>query len=139
VNGWAVYALVVIVGPMLLVVRWLVADSWRTRQRARCAARHANQAWSVAAITARVERERAEDTVAWPQQDDDRDEDAWPTDVLARVTLDDQPTEQIRPAEPPPMPKRPHVDLPYPWPRHPPPQRPDPELLRRIRDGLERW
>jgi hypothetical protein len=138
VTGWAVYALVVIVGPMLLVIRWLVADSWRTRRQARCAARHATEAWSVAAIVARVERERAEQTVAWPEEDD-RGEDAWPTDVLPKATPDDQPTEEIPPVQPPPARKRRYVQQPRPWPRHPPLPRPDPELLRRIRDGLERW
>lgn len=138
-NGWAVYALVVIVGSMLLGIRWLVADSWRTRQRARYAARHATNAWSVAAITARVKRERAEETVAWPQEDDDLDEDAWPTDVLPKVTPADQPTEEIPPVAPPPARIRRYVQQPRPWPPHPPLPRPDPELLRRIRDGLERW
>jgi hypothetical protein len=78
VSGWAVYALMAIVGPMLLVVRWLVADSLQARKRARCLARQVNEAWSVAAILARVARERADEVAAWPQEDPDLDEGAWP-------------------------------------------------------------
>ena len=68
--AWAIYALVIVAGPVLLCGWWLIAGARRDRARARAAARYQPDC-SVAGIAARVEQQRADDAVPWPRTDPD--------------------------------------------------------------------
>jgi hypothetical protein len=146
VSGWAVFALVVIAAPVALVGGWLVVDVLDGRSRLR-----PGDERTVAAIVARVERERAHDAAAWPTIDPDTTETvpllavrADSTEVLPVIEVDsgeepdDAPTNVI-PLVRPALRKRRYVDRrPNPWPRQPPVISPDPDLLQRVRDGLDK-
>lgn len=137
-NGWAIYALVVIAGPMLLIAWWLVADSLRARRQARFIAARQRPDWSVAAIQARVERERADEGVEWPEEDLDAKAAEPPTEMLPANEPYDEPTDVI-PMVTPGHRKRRYGDKSLSlWPRRPLMARPDLELLARVREGLER-
>ncbi len=83
---------------------------------------------SPAAIIARVMRERAAEDFARA-----------PTEVLPALSPDDVPTLPIPIHVPLPRRKRPYVERrPTPWPRHDLDERPNPELMQRVLDGLKR-
>jgi hypothetical protein len=132
VNGWAVCALIVIGAPLLLLVRWVVSDWWRERRRQRFIAEQQPE-WSVSAIVARVERERADEMAAWPTGDPEV------TEVLPVVPVDEQPTAVI-PILRLPARKRPDVGRkPSPYPRQRSPlEAPETEFMGRVLDGLRR-
>lgn len=100
-TGWAVYALMVIGGPTLLGLGWLVTDWKRERRRARLRA-NPHYDWSVAAIVARVQQERADEAATRPQKRHDAE---WATDVLPEMDVDHRPTSPI-PAVSPAQPRR---------------------------------
>ena len=123
-SGWGVFALVVVGLPVVVLIRWFVADRLRARRRARYIARFKPD-WSVDVIRNRVEQERAEERLTRAN-----------TEVLPVISPDDVPTKVI-----PVLPsrKRPYVDRPpTPWPRKPLLNRPDPELMQRVLYGLHK-
>jgi hypothetical protein len=133
VISWAIYALMVLVGPLVLVARWLLADVRRGRTRARFLARQGTD-YSVGGITARVERERADSAVVWPEADPDD------TVVLPVVMPANEPDgtealpDNVLPFVPRlPVRKRRYVDQ-----ASPPAVNLSFELLQRLRDGLDR-
>jgi len=133
VISWAIYALMVLVGPLVLIARWLLADVRRGRTRARFLARQGTD-YSVAAIAARVERERADSAVVWPEADPDD------TVVLPVMMPADEPDgtealpDNVLPFVPRlPVRRRPYIDQP-----RPPAVDPNFDLLQRLRDGLDR-
>jgi hypothetical protein len=132
VNGWAVCALIVIGGPLLLLIRWVVSD-WRQERRRQRFIAEQQPKWSVSAIVARVEQERADEAAAWPTGDPEV------TEVLPVVLVDEQPVTVI-PIPRLPVRKRPHVGpKPNPYPRQRTPlQPPDTEVMRQVLDGLRR-
>ncbi|WP_329067759.1 hypothetical protein [Amycolatopsis sp. NBC_01480] len=132
-NGWAVCALVVIGAPLLLLLRWVVSDWRRARRRQRFRARQQPD-WSVAAIVARVEQQRADEAAVWPTEDPEV------TDVLPAVPVNEQPT-TVTPITRLPVRKRPYVERrPSPYPRQRTPlQAPDTEIMRQVLDGLRRF
>jgi hypothetical protein len=70
VIAWAIYALAIVTGPVLLCAWWLFAGARRERARARANARYQSDC-SVAGIAERVERQRADDALSWPPTDPD--------------------------------------------------------------------
>ncbi|MCU1685407.1 MAG: hypothetical protein JWQ81_6146 [Amycolatopsis sp.] len=116
-NGWAVCAVVVIGGPLLLLVHWAVSD-WLRQRRQRRLIVHQQPDWSVSAIVARVEQERADEATAWPTGDPEV------TEVLPMLPVDEQPYVGRKPS-------------PYPRQRMPL-QPPDTEVIRQVLDGLKR-
>jgi hypothetical protein len=76
--GWAVFGIVIIVALAGGIIWWFCADARRSRARRRLVPAHdtisdtdtdAVDEWSVAAITARVERERSVTEPPWPAAD----------------------------------------------------------------------
>lgn len=121
-TSWAIYALVVLVGPLALVARWFLADVRRGRSRARFLAQQGTD-YSVAAIAARLDQERADQAVEWPVSD--------PDDTIVLPVIPTQ--EANEPDEPETLPhnvcpfvprlparKRPYVDSPVRGPSHQP-------------------
>ena len=84
--------------------------------------------YSVAAIVARVTRERAAEAFARA-----------PTELLPVISPDDVPTQPLPAYVPLPRRRRPYVERrPTPWPRQDLDQRPEPELMQRVLDRLKR-
>jgi hypothetical protein len=127
VNGWAVWALVVIGGPLLLLVRWVVSD-WRRERRRQRFITEQQPDWSVSAIVARVDQERADEVAAAEQ-----------TDVLPRVPPDELPTEAL-PAVVLQRRRRRYIDRsPTPYSRqHAPLEPPAADLMQRVLGGLRK-
>jgi hypothetical protein len=94
-TGWAIYALVVVAGPLGLIVRWLLASKPRESRRARLNTSGTEDPHSVAAIRARVERERADELAAWPEHDPDAATVEPITDVLPITEPDGPPTDVL--------------------------------------------
>jgi hypothetical protein len=125
VNGWAVCALVVIGGPLLLLVRWVVSD-WRRERRRRRFIAEQQPDWSVPAIMARVEQERAEEEAVTEQ-----------TDLLPRVPPHELRTEVLPTVVLPRRERRYSDRLPTPYHRRRMPlQPPAIDLMQQVLDGL---
>jgi hypothetical protein len=161
--GWAVFGIVIIVALAGGIVWWFCADARRSRARRRLVPVHDTSAdtdavdeWSVAAITARIERERSDAEPPWPAAD------ATPADpaddsgcLLSPDKSDDRPTTVLElPPQRTAARQRPYIQ-PSPLPRQPlpPPAGPDltptphlgmPQLsptdltvLQRVHEGLK--
>jgi hypothetical protein len=83
VTSWAIYALVVLLGPLVRIARWFLIDTRRGRTQARFITKPGND-YSVAAIAALVEQECADTAVKWPADDPDDD-----TVVLPAIPSDE--------------------------------------------------
>lgn len=124
-NGWGLFALVVIAVLVVVVVVWFGTEYFSARTRRRFLAQYADR--SVAGIQARVEGEREQERVSRAD-----------TEVLPVVPADEVPTEVLPAVSPLPRRKRPYVGRPpTPYPRKPA-QRPEVELMQRVLDGLKR-
>ncbi|MCU1685204.1 MAG: hypothetical protein JWQ81_5943 [Amycolatopsis sp.] len=109
-NSWVTFALVVVGALILLVARWIVADWQRARRRQRFIAKQKPD-WSVFAIVARVEQERADEVVVWPERDPDVI-GAWP------ATSSEEPLAVVIPFPRSPARARQYVEVkPSPYPR----------------------
>jgi hypothetical protein len=160
--GWAILGIVIIAALAGGVVWWFCADARRARARRRLTpARDTDPAtpeceWSVAAIAARLERERDTPAPTWPDCDADTPGPAPERGdrVLTPAARHDRPDDARQfPPQRTAARQRPYI-LPSPRPRHPPPSAapeltatprlglpllspPDLNLLERIHEGLK--
>ncbi|OKJ97406.1 hypothetical protein [Amycolatopsis sp. CB00013] len=136
-TWWGAYALVILALPVVLVIRWVVADWLRSKRQARVDAGtvQSEDPWHASVILARVKQERADEQAAEA-----------PTEVLPVISPhavpaqraqspDDAPTERLRPVLPKRLPGR--TTRPTPYPRQPL-VRPEEVLMKRVLVGLER-
>jgi hypothetical protein len=63
-SWWGAYALVISALPVMLVVRWVVADWFKIRRQARIGTKPGDDPWHANAIVARIQKKRAEEEAA---------------------------------------------------------------------------